>query len=261
MSEDLKSFPLGLIKVGTSVMMLGSSELDKRILLQYLFYAHIGQTHQNGILIVKSKEKAEYNWHPEITQYNNFHQDIIRRMYQHQQIRTQKKHSSNSDMDNSSWVIFDDVLNKKEEKVKEAEEILTSLFVTNRRFDITAFVLSQSLISLTMCIRDNTDIFIMLADESEENRKKLWEMIPSIHSFQEFDQIFKQYTTNNRALVYLNFSRENNFEKEGNLFYIQIPDKLISLDKDGKKYFNQIFQVGSRELRKFNTTHQLRFVK
>lgn len=240
--RDLQPFPLDLIEVGAAVPMLGSSGCGKSTMLQYLFYAHVGKTHRKGTLMVKSH--TGYDWHPKVARHEEFAEELLYRAYEKQQKRTQMKLMADPDMDNSYWVIIDDVMDKK--KVQNAE-ILGILFLKGRHCDMTTFALAQRYTHFITELRDNFNIFIMFKEKHEENRRKLWKMIPGFKDFKEFDRTFQEYTKDGQALVYVDLPGRNMNKLEDNLFYLRIPDHLMSTGADGKKYFNKKFGVGCQK--------------
>ena len=233
----LRKFDMSTIANDSVVVMLGKRNTGKSFLVRDLLYYHrdipIGT-------VVSATECA-----------NNFYSQMIPNIFIHespdpeivakalkrqarlqQQIKKAIRRSGKSDIDMRAFLVLDDCLADKHKWINHPA--IHQVFLNGRHYKLLTLITIQYPMGIPPILRGNIDYVFVLRDNVMGNRKKIYDNYCGMfRSFDMFNQVMEQTTSNYECLVVNNNVKSNKLEDQVFWYKAQKHDAF----KIGAQYF------------------------
>lgn len=198
-----------------TLILIGAPNSGKSTLARTIM-SHF-QDYPRGIVISKTEELAPIweNHVPQTCIYHDYDKNTLEPIIQKQREMIRKENyekkiygSDNVKRDNRLIICMDDVL---EDDSLRQDKNLRTLFVNGRNYKIMLVLLLQAPITITPIQRACISFTFILAQNSKESKKKLFEYYCNcIDDYYDFITIYSKATANKGALVVDNCSLSEN---------------------------------------------------
>lgn len=198
---EIKQFPIDKMAEHCSIAIIGKRASGKTCLTRKIL-----NYKQNIPTTIISKNEKLNNYYDDYSHesYDTFETDILKNIYQKQdkikfdnEIRNKEGKKLEDDR---HMIIMDDCMSSKEDILKNSQII--ELFFNGRCRKISFILTTTVDVDITPSLRCNFDYVFLLADDSSDNIKKLYEhyagMFPNV---QVFEQVFSEITKNYGVMV------------------------------------------------------------
>lgn len=212
-----------------------------------------------GIIIAQS-EKLQEPFYSEFFAdsyiYYKYDDKILKKLFTRQEkiIEKQKqKKEKNIKINPGAFLLMDDCLADKGSWANDP--LIYELMYNGRHYKILFMLTMQTPLGIKPDLRSNFDYFFLLADDTENHMKKLYENYAGMFkSVKEFRSVFKQLTVDHQAMVVANVAADKPFKEK--VFWYKATDSKIGMiccnqlnnyhtnnyDTEWKKK-NQIFNI------------------
>jgi len=166
-----------------------------------------------GIIISKTEAMNEpfyAQFFPDTFIYHEFNSNILKKLFKRQfQIveKYKQKKLAGKKINPTAFLLMDDCLS--ESKKWANDPFIAELMFNGRHHKIMFLLTMQTPLGIPPHLRSNFDYFILLADDTENNMKKLYDNYAGIFkNVKEFKSIFKQLTVDHQAMIIANVSAD-----------------------------------------------------
>ena len=173
--------------------------------------------------------------------YSEYSSDVLTRMYERQSQMNQdnkiRVKNGKKEKDDSVILIMDDCMSSKGTWLKDPN--IMELFFNGRHHHLSFILTMQYAVGIPPEMRSNFDYIFLLAEDSINNRKRLYEHYAGMFpSFDVFQQVFSEVTENYGVMV--------------------IDNRIHSKNITEKVYWYKAknvptFEVGCKKFRKYHT--------
>lgn len=136
---------------------------------------------------------------------------IKRQDYIVEEVYNKQKDNKTKMIDPRVCLIMDDCMSSKKDWIKNHD--ITKIFYEGRHYKITFILTVQYCMDIPPELRANFDFIFLLAEDIENNRKKLHEHYAGIIPRKSFNNLFMKVTSNYGCLVINNRSRDYDLTK------------------------------------------------
>lgn len=194
---------------------------------------------------------------PDIYIYSEYTSDILSRIYERQSIMNEDNKTriknNKKPKDDSLMLIMDDCMSSKGTWLKDPN--ILELFFNGRHHHISFILTMQYAVGIPPEMRSNFDYIFLLAEDTINNRRRLWEHYAGMFpSFDIFQQVFSDITDDYGVMVIDNRIHSKNITDKVYWYKAKsVPKFNVGSNKFKKYHNNQYDNNWDKRITIFNT--------
>lgn len=185
-----------------------------------------------GIIISKSEKLQEpfyAEFFPDSFIYYKYEDKILQKLFSRQEKMVEKekqKRLQGKKINPGAFLLMDDCLSDKGTWAKDP--LIYELMYNGRHYKILYMLTMQSPLGIPPDLRSNFDYFFLLADDTENHMKKLYENYAGMFkTVKEFRTVFKHLTVDHQAMVVANVAADKPFKEK--VFWYKASDSKVGM--------------------------------
>ena len=169
---------------------------------------------------------------PDTYIYPEFDPQLLEKIFKHQSRRIRK--DGGASLDNAYFLVLDDLLS--DAKNWKNDRQIRELLMNGRHYGLTTWISLQYPLGIPPDLRTNLDFIFIFREPIRANRKRLYENFAGcVGSYDEFQVILDQCTSDYSCLVVDNTTKSNNIEDM--VFYWRAPAVIPKFRMGGYNYW------------------------
>jgi hypothetical protein len=241
---QLKKFSISGMVDHCTIAMIAKRATGKSYLTREIMFH---KRHISSIIAISRTEKLNSFYSefvPDSYIYSEYTSDILNRIYERQSIINEdnKIRAKNNKKlkDDSLMLIMDDCMSSKGTWLKDPN--ILELFFNGRHHHISFILTMQYSVGIPPEMRSNFDYIFLLAEDTINNRKRLYEHYAGMFpSFDIFQQVFSEVTENYGVMVIDNRIHSKNITDKVYWYRAKTVPKFKAGCEKFRKYHKQLY--------------------
>lgn len=251
---DIKKFKMTKFQLenmvdNPAIVMVAKRGSGKSWICRDIMYS-LRKNIPGGMVIAPTDRMNGFYKHffPDIYIHYEISKDILTRVLSRQALMMQKqKEMKDKNMGNINprgILVMDDCLSQKGKWAKDQN--ILEIMMNGRHYNLTFILTMQTPLGITPDLRLNFDYYFLLKEDSQINKKKIYENFASMfQTYAEFSDVFAKCTENNSCMVIDNRSPKNTIEEK--VFWFKAQDRKFTFGSSEfkeihKKYYDPNYQ-------------------
>ena len=241
---QLKKFNIHNMVDHCTIAMIAKRATGKSYLTREIMFH---KRHIASIIAISRTEKLNSFYSefiPDSYIYSEYTSDILNRIYERQSIinednKTRTKENRKT-KDDSLMLIMDDCMSSKGTWLKDPN--ILELFFNGRHHHISFILTMQYSVGIPPEMRSNFDYIFLLAEDTINNRKRLYEHYAGMFpSFDVFQQVFSEVTEDYGVMVIDNRIHSKNITDKVYWYRAKTVPKFKAGSEKFRKYHKQLY--------------------
>jgi len=210
--SQFENFDLSFLRPHPKIAIIGKA-IGSDSQLMHKIVSHLTNTLRAG-LIISPKNKL-----------TKFYDDIVNPIFIHEEYQEKiiskllyrqkliiEKNKNEPQLDPRAYLVMDDCVSNI---LITKDPYIRTIFLEGKCYSLSFVLSMQYPISIPPQLREQFDYIFLLGEETYTNKKRVYEYYAGMfESFNKFDEVFSQITTNNRCMVIDNKIRLSDLNKK-----------------------------------------------